>query len=456
MHYFAETIRLSDRWSHNTRFTVSSNGTIESIETDTSPGEAEKILGIVIPGMPNVHSHAFQRAMAGLTENISVRGDDFWNWRNMMYSYANKITPEQMFTIAAHLYMEMLKAGYTSVAEFHYIHHDRDGKQYSNPTLLADSISEAAEYVGIGLTLLPTLYQSSNFGDVRPSNEQRRFINNTDQFLNIVDNLSRKKTPQRQIGVALHSLRAVPSESISQVISLKKQLGISTPLHIHISEQVKEIADCIKYRNSRPVQWLHNYVEIDSSWCLIHSTHLDKNELNLLANSGCVVGLCPTTEANLGDGIFPAKRFMDKGGNIAIGSDSHICVDPTEELRWLEYSQRLTHLKRNQLAQSNTPHTGTFLWESAIKGGAKACGRNIDGIRVNNSADLIVLDDAHTIFAGKDSETYLDTFVFASNSKIVKDVMVAGHWVVKNGKHALESTLNQNFSNTIKSLVKPN
>ncbi len=456
MIYFAKSIRLPGSWAKNTRFEISSSGEFESIVTETTADGAECIDGIVIPGMPNLHSHSFQRAMAGMAETLHSTDDDFWCWRNLMYQCANRITAPQLHAITTQLYMEMLKAGYTSVAEFHYLHHDQDGKPFSETTTLAKTIIDAAASSGIGLTLLPTLYQTSSFGEQSASHEQRRFLNEIEQFSLLLEKLLPLCSSQLQVGMAAHSLRAVRRDALTDLLSLRGKSGITVPIHIHIAEQEKEVRDCLEHFHCRPVEWICNNFDVDDSWCLIHATHIDENERQLLAARQCVVGLCPTTEANLGDGIFPTKSFLDDNGNIGIGSDSNISVNPIEELRWLEYSQRLLQHKRNRLVGQNNPHNGSFLWEHALNGGAKACGRAIDGIKVGMRADLLVLDNDHAILYGKDPEDILDTLIFAGNTNIIKDVMVGGSWVVKHGHHINETDITGNFHKAISSLFDRN
>ena len=456
MNFFAKTLRLPGRWVNNVRFTVSSAGDFESITADATADDAEIIDGIVIPGMPNLHSHSFQRAMVGMAEYIKSDDDDFWSWRNLMYQCANRITPSQLHAITSQLYMEMLKAGYTSVAEFHYLHHQQNGNAFDTLTNLSDVIIEAAASSGIGLTLLPTLYQTSGFGDQQPREEQRRFINGIEQFARLIEKLLPSRSSQLQIGLAAHSLRAMQEGALTELVALKNDLGLTTPLHIHIAEQEQEVSDCENHYGCRPIQWLCDNFDVNKSWSLIHATHITAHELELLAKSQCIVGLCPTTEANLGDGVFPVKDFLDLNGIIGVGSDSHISVNPIEELRWLEYSQRLHYQKRIRLIDEDIANNGTFLWEKVLNGGALACGRAINGIEMNMRADLLVLDDTHPILYGRKSEQILDTLIFAGNTNTIRDVMVGGHWVVKQGRHINEDMIKSNFYQAMDTLFEQN
>jgi formimidoylglutamate deiminase len=454
MDFFAKTLRLPGKWANNVRFSVSSAGDFSAIKINTSAGDAEIIDGVVIPGMPNLHSHSFQRAMVGMAEYRQSENDDFWSWRKLMYQCVNRINPDQLQAITAQLYVEMLKAGYTSVAEFHYLHHQQNGKVFDTLTSLSDVIVEAAVDSGLGLTLLPTLYQTSGFGDKNPVQDQRRFINNIDQFGQLVEQLLRLRSSQIQIGLAAHSLRAIEQGALADLLALKNKIGAATPLHIHIAEQEQEVSDCIEHYACRPIEWLYDNYDVNDSWTLIHATHVTDHELQLLARSKCIVGLCPTTEANLADGVFPIKDFLDLGGLIGIGSDSHISVNPIEELRWLEYGQRLQHEKRVRLIDEDKVNNGTYLWELVSRGGALACGRPIGHIEVDKRADLLVLDEDHPILYGKQIEHVLDTLIFAGNTNIIKDVMVGGKWLVKQQRHINEDSIKKNFYEAMDSLFK--
>jgi formimidoylglutamate deiminase len=360
MEFFAKTLRLPGKWADNVRFSVSSAGDFSAINVNTSAGDAEIIDGIVIPGMPNLHSHSFQRAMVGMSEYSQSENDDFWSWRKLMYQCVNRINPDQLQAITAQLYLEMLKAGYTSVAEFHYLHHQQNGEMFDSLTSMSDVIVDAAVNSGIGLSLLPTLYQTSGFDDKNPVQEQRRFINSLEQFSQLLEELLQLRSSHIQIGLAAHSLRAIRSGSLADLLVLKNKMGPTAPLHMHIAEQEQEVSACLQHYACRPIEWLCDNFNVNDSWTLIHATHTTDHELRLMAAAECVVGLCPTTEANLADGVFPVKDFLDLGGRIDIGSDSHISVNPIEELRWLEYGQRLQDEKRIRLIDDNNAN-GTYL-----------------------------------------------------------------------------------------------
>ncbi|HET7358834.1 MAG TPA: formimidoylglutamate deiminase, partial [Rhodanobacteraceae bacterium] len=323
----------------------------------------------VLPGMPNLHSHAFQRAMAGLAERRGQGDDSFWSWRETMYAFAAALGPDDLQAIAAQLYVEMLKAGYTQVCEFHYLHHQPDGTPYADPAAMSLALVEAAREAGIGLTLLPVLYMRGGF-DGRPlSPRQRRFGHDVDGFMALFERLRALHEPMLRVGIALHSLRAVPEAAMREV--LDAVAGTGCPIHIHVAEQIGEVQDCLAVHNARPVEWLLDHAPVDARWCLVHATHLTDDELRRAAASGAVAGLCPTTEANLGDGLFPLAAWLDAGGTLGIGSDSHISVSPVEELRWLEYGQRLASRHRNVAARGAGKSVGETLWTAALAGGAQ-------------------------------------------------------------------------------------
>ena len=335
---FAETALLPAGWASRVRISFDAAGNIAGVETDAKPGDAERCAGAVLPGMPNLHSHAFQRAFAGLTERASADGDDFWSWRQIMYRCLAVLKPEDVNAIAAQLYMEMLKAGYTAVGEFHYIHNDRDGAAYGDRLAMSTAILDAAAEAGIGLTLLPVLYRANGFGGVPASAGQSRFITEVDDLLQMVAALMRRQrgNPELRIGVAPHSLRAVPPEDFARAIAGMRHLDPTAPIHLHIAEQTAEVEQCVAWSGQRPVAWLLDHAEVDASWCLVHATHMDAAEVRGVATRDAVVGICPTTEANLGDGFFPAQAYREAGGRWGIGSDSHVSVNAVEELRWLE------------------------------------------------------------------------------------------------------------------------
>ena len=381
---------------------------------------------LILPAIANTHSHAFQRAMAGLTEHRSAEQDSFWTWRELMYRFSSKITPEQLHAIAAQVYGEMLEAGFTHVCEFHYLHHQADGTPYDNPAEMSQAIIRAAEDAGIGLTLLPVLYQTGGF-DGRPLNDmQKRFAHSTDDFLKLIETLQKQESYLLKIGVALHSLRAVPEHTLSELLPIlaeKKQ-----PVHIHISEQVAEVNECLEIRGARPVQWLLDNADVNEQWCLVHATHIDNKECKALAKSKAVVSICTSTEANLGDGFFPFKEYLKNKGRWAVGTDSNVSVSVVEELRWLEYGQRLKHQQRNIAASSQHANVGADLLQGAADGGWQA-----SGVEVRD--DQIELDvDAPALYHST-PENLADRFIFAGNRPLVRSVKSLGLIRVQDGQH---------------------
>jgi formimidoylglutamate deiminase len=402
----------------------------------------------VLPGMPNLHSHAFQRAMAGLAERRGPGDDSFWTWRETMYRFASRIDPDSLQAIAAQLYVEMLKAGYTHVCEFHYLHHAPDGQPYADPAAMSKAIIAAARETGIGLTLLPVLYMTGGF-DGRPLSErQRRFGLSVDAYLDLVRTLVALESPGLHVGIALHSLRAVPEAALREVLAAPEVLG--RVIHIHIAEQIGEVQDCVSLRGARPVQWLFDHADVDARWCLVHATHIDDAELRSIARSGAVAGLCPTTEANLGDGLFPLAHYVDAGGVLGVGSDSHISVSPVEELRWLEYGQRLAARRRNIASRRAGASVGEALWAAAWRGGRQAAG-----LPPADAGDsLLVLDASSPLLAARDEHSVLDTFLFAGNMPLVRNVMVRGKWWVTDFRHRAEDAVATRFRTAVEQLAR--
>lgn len=402
-----------------------------------------------LPGIPNIHSHAFQRAMAGLAERQTHATDSFWTWRELMYRFAGRITPESQYAIAAQLFVEMLEAGYTSICEFHYLHHQPDGKPYADPAAMSQALIAAARDTGIRLTLLPVLYMVGGFDGRALSERQCRFGHSIESYLALLDSLQREENETLRIGVALHSLRAVPEKALHEIVeSLSSLSGRSTiPIHIHIAEQTAEVDDCLTARGARPVEWLLANAPVNANWTLIHATHLTSSEVQGIAQSQAVVALCPTTEANLGDGLFPLHEFLDAGGRFGIGSDSNVSVSPVEELRWLEYGQRLQQQQRNIAASSSRPSVGENLLQKAIEGGRQSCQQ------VGCSEDRLVLDVDAPALAGATSETLHDRFVFAGNRSLVKDVFVAGQQYVCDGRHIKGDGIAAHYRRAIEALL---
>lgn len=498
----AEHLWTDDGWQRNVRI-------------DGAPG-GELRARFVLPGMPNLHSHAFQRAMAGLAElrgpdtnslapqrgeqKTAVPGtafhDSFWTWRETMYAFASRIGPEELQAIAAQLYVEMLKAGYTQVCEFHYLHNAPDGAPYADPAAMSLAIVEAAREAGIGLTLLPVLYMTGGF-DGRPLSErQRRFGLPVEGYLRLLESLAAHESPMVRVGIAMHSLRAVPEVAMREVLGclpsssprasgegapkervrVRPERGVtvssepspprfalgaarrlsrgergSTPVHIHIAEQIGEVQDCLGVRGARPVQWLFDHAEVDERWCLVHATHLDEQEMRAIARSGAVAGLCPTTEANLGDGLFPLASYLEAGGTLGIGSDSHISVSPIEELRWLEYGQRLTTRHRNIAARQPGGSVGEALWNAALCGGRQAAA--VPQRRGAGADSLIVLDDTSPLLAARNEASVMDSFLFAGNTPLVRDVLVDGQWVVRDFRHHDEQRIAVRYRDVVEALA---
>ncbi|WP_462379386.1 formimidoylglutamate deiminase [Pseudomonas sp. Marseille-QA0892] len=448
---FAQRALLPDGWAHNVRLEIDASGHFTKVERDAAPGDAERVAGPLIPGMPNLHSHAFQRVMAGLAEVAGDPEDSFWTWRDLMYRLVARITPEQMHVVARHLYIEMLKAGYTRVAEFHYVHHDLDGRPYDDPTELAGRLSQAAVDAGMGLTLLPVLYSHSGFGGQPANPGQRRFIQTADAYLRQHEALAAMTQQVGQtLGLCLHSLRAVTPEQMRTVIAAVDTL---CPVHIHIAEQQREVDDCLAWSGRRPIQWLLEHQNVDARWCLVHATHADTKEIEAIARSGAVAGLCPTTEANLGDGIFPASAFLANGGRFGIGSDSHVCVSPAEELRWLEYGQRLRDQRRNRLFTSSQSNVGLTLFEHALSGGAQALGQPIGRLEAGHHADAIVLDGSDPYLECAGDDAILNRWIFGGGDRQVRDVLVAGQWRIRERRHAGEEASSAAFGRVSRALL---
>ena len=446
MKLFAKKILLATGWENNKTLTIE-----QGVITDISEGysaDAVRAKGVVIPGMVNCHSHAFQRAFAGFSEQGSEGQDSFWTWRNIMYKFLGQLTSQDAQVIAKQLYIEMLKMGYTRVAEFHYLHHDINGENYAELPAMATAIFAAAKQSGIGLTLLPVLYRFSGFDSQAPSDGQKRFINSVEQFNDLVSECfaMTKRQANTNIGIAPHSLRAVDKSSLSAAVAHVRSLDPQAPIHIHIAEQQKEVQDCLAHYGQRPVQWLLNNADLDKHWCLIHATHIDESERKGIIASQAIAGICPTTEANLGDGIFPTDEFLAENGTFAIGSDSHISVNPIEELRWLEYAQRLSKQQRALLATSEQKSVGTNLWQKAAAGGAQSTNSNTGALAIGKQADLLVLDDSQLCLYAHDDKHLLDSIIFASRQNLVLDVMVNSHWVIRDGQHTLEKKAADDFA----------
>ena len=447
--YRLQSVYLADGWRRDALVSIGADGFITGIGAADQAADgglgAEYVAGIVVPGMPNAHSHAFQRAMAGNTEFRRSAQDSFWTWRQAMYALANRIEPDELQVVATQLYVEMLKAGYTSVAEFNYLHRQRNGAAYDGANALWHALGAAAEAAGIGLTFLPTLYQTSDFGAKPLKSEQQRFHFHTDAFLRAVEAQVRQDRGIRRTGVAFHSLRAVPLDNLRAAARALRSIDAAMPLHIHVAEQLLEVDACRKETGKRPIELLLDTALLNEHWCLIHATHATPQELEGVAASGATVCVSISTEANLGDGCFDTRRFMALGGRLCVGSDSQSTVDPSEELRWLEYQQRLRETRRGVLAADDESHVGTVLWRDAAAHGAMALGQLTGSIAVGRRADWVVLDAEHPTMAGGALDTSLDRLLFAGGRAAIRDCMVAGKWVVRDGHHAADEALRADF-----------
>nr|WP_294555228.1 formimidoylglutamate deiminase [uncultured Rhodopila sp.] len=442
-----ETALLPGGWAFGVRLEVA-EGRIRSVEVDVPPAPGDERHGIALPGLCNLHSHAFQRAMAGLTETrADAGGDSFWTWRAMMYRFVDRIEPEHIEAIAAQAYVEMLEAGFVRVAEFHYLHHARDGGLYDNIAEHAAHIGAAAEQTGIALTLLPVFYAHANFGSVAPDHGQRRFTTTPEQFGCLMDACRRAiaRLPGAVLGLAPHSLRAATVGEIAAILPLCQ----SGPIHIHIAEQSREVDDCLAWCGRRPVEHLLDNMAVDESWCLIHATHMTAGETARLAASGAVAGLCPITEANLGDGIFPARDYAAAGGRFGVGSDSNILIDAAGELRQLEYSQRLASGGRNLLTTLETRSSGRRLFDAARHAGARASGIAAAEIAPGHPADLVSLNLHDTSLSARRGDALLDSWIFAARHGLVDCVWLQGRKLVSQGHHHLRDGISSRFRRTL-------
>ncbi len=437
---------LPDGWRNAVLITHEA-GRITRVEPDSAAGSAE-VHAVALPGLCNVHSHAFQRGMAGLSERGAGRDDDFWSWREVMYRFLARMTPDDVAAVAAQAYAEMLESGFTRVGEFHYLHHDPDGRPYADAAAMAGAIVAACDATGIGLTLLPVFYAHGNFGGAEPSPGQKRFLSSRDGFARLVE-ASRALLPaDATLGVAPHSLRAVTPAELAEVTALTAD----GPIHIHAAEQQREVDDCLAWSGRRPVEWLLDEAGIDARWCLIHATHLTDAECDALAVRGAVAGLCPVTEANLGDGIFPATRYLRAGGRFGVGTDSNIAIDLASELRALEYSQRLRDRRRVLLAGNGQDSVGRTLFDAALAGGAQALGIT-GGLSAGAPADMVSLDMTHPTLAGADPATLLDRWIFAGRTAPIDRVWRGGRLCVEGGRHVAAPAIAARYTATLERLL---
>jgi formimidoylglutamate deiminase len=440
-----EAVRLPEGWAANTRIGLGAGGAMDAV----APGAAARpSRRVAIPAAANLHSHAFQRAMAGLAERQNASLDDFWAWRGAMYRFLDRMTPDQIEAIAAQLYVELLENGYGHVCEFHYVWNAPDGQPYADPTVTARAIRSAAERTGIGLTLVPVLYSHGNFGGRPPEHGQRRFLHTVDSFLAVVEAL-------RPEAVALHSLRAVTPAQLQAVLA-----ATNLPVHIHVAEQQREIDDCVAWSGLRPVEWLLRNAELSPRWTLVHATHMTADEAVGVARSGATVALCPSTEGNLGDGFFAADPYLGAGGRFGIGSDSHVSTSPVEELRWFEYGRRL-RMQRRALSAGVASKTGAddactqvgaFLWLRAASCSAAPCNAQLGAIAPGQRANLVLLDPDHPTLAGRDGDMLLDSFVF-SGSGAIDEVWVQGRRVVAQGRHVARDEIAAAYRRAVAELL---
>jgi len=445
----ARNVWLEQGWSKNVRLHWDVQGDLTRIELNAVPENHEQVEEFVVPGMINLHSHAFQRAIAGMTEIAGDGPDSFWTWRDLMYRFALALNPEQIESIAAQLYSECLRHGYTSVCEFHYLHRAPDGAFYDDKAETARRVIKAAQDCGIGITMLPVLYSYADFNQKALSHDQRRFATDPEQILQLVQLLESSRGGQIEVGVAPHSLRAASTRQISD---LTKSLPADRPIHIHIAEQQKEVDSCLAYSGKRPVELLFDTQDVNDRWCLVHATHLNASEITQIARSKAVAGICTTTEGNLGDGFFPLPDFIAQQGRFGIGSDSHVSQSPIEELRWLEYGQRLLAQRRNMSSVAGQRHIGDFLWKACLQGGAQASGRSVGVLAPGMRADLLILDADHPNLCGIAEAGVLNSWIFSGNDNLVRDVLVGGEWRVKHGRHNQQDEIQHRFKQTMNQL----
>lgn len=438
-----------DGWAQNVILRTGPDGLIESITEDAAAGQDAVQLACVLPGLSNLHSHAFQRGMAGLSEHRGPGDDSFWTWRDVMYRFNDHLQPEDVETIAAMAYCEMIESGFTRVAEFHYLHHAPGGETYEDRAEMAGRIVSAARTCGIGLTLLPVFYRWAGFGQAAPEHGQRRFVNTPDSYADLIA-ASRKHLdsyPGSRLGIAPHSLRAASMDDIRLI----RPLAGSGPVHIHIAEQVREVDDCEAATGARPVNHLLDNHDVDAAWCLVHATHLTPQETERLAGSGAIAGLCPQTEANLGDGLFPMLAYRAAGGRYGIGTDSHIRIDAAEEIRLLEYGQRLMHRGRN-LISNPAESTGRTLLSEAVAGGAQACGIDCPALRPGAPADFVELDLASDRLAGRSGDNVIDSWIFSGDGRQLRSAYVSGKQVVSDGAALARPSISRAFRQTMAAL----
>jgi len=439
--YEIEHLHQPQGWLSPGFIEIGADGTILSVSaTRPEQGVGERLAGFGVPGLSNLHSHAFQRALAGRTEFVTgaLDEDNLWTWRKAMYRLVDRLTPEAMEAVASLVYLEMLQFGMTAVCEFHYVHHQSGGQPHDNPAEMSERIIAAAARTGLGLTLLPVLYAHGGIG--KPVEEtQRRFVHSVDDYLKLVEALRSRHAGYLQVGMALHSLRAVAPDEVKAALAGMEGVDPQARLHIHVSETTHEVEEVRAGLGARPVQWLLDNVGLDRRWCLIHATHMDEAEIAGAAASGAVAGICPLTEATMGDGFFALPEYHRAGGAWGIGTDSHYSTSTAEELRVLEVGKRLQLNRRNVVAfpqEDGQPvHSGRMLFDTALAGGEQASGQGGGALVAGRRADLVMLDpDSHSLL-GHGPETVLDAWILGGTQNPVRDVMVGGHWVIRDRHH---------------------
>ena len=452
--YKVEHLYQPNGWLSPGYLTVSKDGIVKKISAETSDFDCEFLPGFGVPGTANLHSHAFQRALAGRTEFVSEdrKHDNLWTWREAMYQAADRLTPEIYQAIGEFVYLEMLKSGFTSVAEFHYVHHQSGGTPFDNPAEMSMRLMAAANDVGLGMTILPVLYCHGGIGKPH-SGVQNRFVHSdTDKFIDLLSSLLPLESHTAQVGIALHSLRAVAANELDRVVGAAQAQRPGLRIHIHASETVQEVEECLAGLGARPVQWLLDNTNINQDWSVIHATHLDSSECTQLAASGAVAGICPLTEATMGDGYFPLPEFHAAQGAWGVGTDSHYCTSPAQELQSLEVGKRLQLARRNVIAKPGsqlTAHTGRALFDHALRGGFRAVGQNMGALEVGRRADLVMLDPMSPTLIGHDCETILDAWILSGSDEPVRDVMVAGKWQIRSGNHPRQELILRKYRNAI-------
>ena len=451
--FWAAHAWVDGQWQRGVCMEANKEGYWTRIESGiaAAPAHATALNGPVLPGMVNAHSHAFQRAFAGLSERRDSDADDFWSWRDRMYGVALRITPAQMRAVAAQLYVEMLQGGYTQVCEFHYLHHSETGQPYTDPATMAWAVADAASDAGLGLTLLPVLYERAGFAQPKLREDQRRFAGTPDFIADLQSTVEQSRRPLLNAGVSVHSLRAASPESIRRL--LHRVGNTDMPIHIHVAEQMQEVRDCLAHTGQRPIAWLCDQLPLDARWQLVHGTHTETSEIEAVARIGAGIVICPSTEGNLGDGLADLPGWLSCGVPMAIGSDSHVSRHWAEELRWLEYGQRLGLQRRNVAASPATePATAARLFETALSAGGQAAGQRKWGIQTGARADMLVLDTGTPGLLGVPPSHTLDALVFATNTSAIRDVYVAGNHVVRNGQHTCVASIADKFQGVMQTL----